>query len=252
MKKHLILLLSFFILIPSVSAEVIVENDQHYIGNDGAFHIVGEIQNNLDYTINQVSIEAALFSNDGTQVGFEDTNSLIRTISPGMKAPFDIIIIDSNSEKISSYSLDLDYKVSAPKSQVIEIVDSELKRDSLNNLMITGTVANKGEITANTVSVVATLYDKEGNVAVVSKLQTEPDYLRSDDIAHFVVPVPDKTQTEHVVDYSLVAESEEYAAVPEFPIGSGLLLAGSVGAYIMITRLPNRFIANLVSAVDLR
>lgn len=252
MKKYLVFGMVLFVAIPGVSAEVFVEKDQHYVGNDGSLHVVGEIQNNLEYTINQVSVEAVLYSGEGEEVATTDTNSLIRTVSPGMKAPFDIVFAGAESEKVASYSLDLDYKVSAPKSQVIEIIDSELKRDKLNNLMIAGTVANKGEITANTVSIVATLYDRDGNVAVVSKHQTEPDYLRSDGIAHFVVPVPDKTQSENVVDYVLVAESEEYAAVPEFPISSGLLLAGSVGAYIMITRFPSRFIASLISATDPR
>jgi len=252
LKKYLAFGMAMLVAVPWVSAEVFVGKDQHYVAGDGSLHVVGEIQNNLEYTVSQVSVEAVLYSGVGEEIAVTDANSLVRTISPGMKAPFDIVFTGSESEKVASYSLDLDYKVSAPKSQVIEIVDSELKRDALNNLMITGTVANKGEITANTVSVVATLYDRDGNVAVVSRHQTEPDYLRSDGVAHFVVPVPDKTQSESVVDYVLVAESEEYAAVPEFPIGSGLLLAGSVGAYIAITRIPNRFIASLVSAADPR
>ena len=47
--------------------------------------------------------------------------------------------------------------------------------------MITGTVANNGEIAANMVSVIATLYDKQGNVAAVSRVNPEPDYLRAED-----------------------------------------------------------------------
>ncbi len=252
MMKSLVFGFLLLFAVPCASAEVFVERDQHYVGSDGALHIVGEVKNNLAYTISQVSIEATLYSDEGEQIATTHANSLIRTISPGMRVPFDIIFVDMQAKDLADYSLDLDYKISAPKSQVIEIIDSQLKRDVLNNLMITGTVANNGEITANTVSIVATLYDRDGNVAAVSKLQTEPDYLRSDDVAHFVVPVQDKARSENVVEYALVAESEEYAAVPEFPIGSGLLLAGSVGAYIMITRLPNRFIANLISAADPR
>ena len=82
--------------------------------------------------------------------------------------------------------------------------------------MITGTVANNGEITANTISVIATLYDKQGNVVAVSRANPEPDYLRAEDSAFFVLSVPDKIQTEEIDDYTLIAESEEYAAVPEF------------------------------------
>ena len=54
-------------------------------------------------------------------------------------------------QKIETYSLELDYKISVPKNQVIDITESELSIDNYNNLMITGTVTNKGDITANTV-----------------------------------------------------------------------------------------------------
>jgi len=39
-----------------------------------------------------------------------------------------------------------------------------------------------------------------------------------------------------MVDYSLVAESEEYTAVPEIPLGSGVLLVASLSAYIALTK----------------
>jgi hypothetical protein len=55
-----------------------------------------------------------------------------------------------------------------------------------------------------------------------------------------------------VTDYTIVAESEEYAAVPEFPVGSLVLLATSVSAYIGITRYSNKIITNLISATNLK
>ncbi len=251
MKKYLLAMVLATFLMPAY-AEVSIHNDQKYLADDQSIHIVGELQNDLEYTISQVSIKATLYSEDNEILDIKSVDSLVRTISPGMKAPFDIVIIDKKSKEMANYDLELTYQISAPKSQVIEITNSQLIRDKLNNLMISGTVTNKGEITANTVSIVATLYDISGNVVAVSKLHAEPDYLRSNDQTHFVVIVPDKTKSDSVRDYVLVAESEEYAAVPEFPIGSGLLLAGSVGAYVLITRVPNRFIASLVSVTDLK
>ena len=92
------------------------------------------------------------------------------------------------------------------------------------------------------------MYDRDGKVAAVSKTHTEPDYLRASDETFFLVTIPDKLQTNNVVDYTLVAESEEYAPVPEFPLGTLLLLATSVSAYIILTRYSSRVITNLVSA----
>ena len=89
------------------------------------------------------------------------------------------------------------------------------------------------------IKVLATLYDRDGNVIAVSQTRTEPDYLRVNDESFFLISILDKTQADAIVDYSLVAESEEYTAVPEFPLGSGLLLVASLSAYIVITKNPS-------------
>ena len=102
------------------------------------------------------------------------------------------------------------------------------------------------------VSVIATLYDKQGNVAAVSKVNPEPDYLRAEDSAFFLLSVPDKIQTEEIDDYTLIAESEEFAAVPEFPIGTVILLILTLSAYIGITRYSGRIVTNLFSAANLK
>lgn len=244
------MLFALSFVIPVAFAQVTIQNDQNYVGDDGSFHIVGEIQNNLDSPINQVNVFVTLYDEDENVVETKETRSLVNTIMPEMKGPFDFIFTGINPNQIKSYSLDLDYSISEPKGQVIDITSSELLRDSHNNLIISGTVENSGEITANTVAVVATLYDKNGNVAAVSRIHPEPDYLESDTDTFFVIAVLDKNQISQVTDYTIVAESEEYAAVPEFPVGSLTLLVGSVSAYIGITRFSGRIITNLISATN--
>jgi hypothetical protein len=252
MEKIFIIIIIFAVLTPLAFGEVFVQNDQQYIGDDDALHIVGEIINNLEFPLNQINVHVTLLDEDGHLIATKETSSLVNTIMPGMKSPFDLVLIDNEAKKTKSYSLELDYKVSPPKNQVIDITESELSRDNYNNLMITGTVTNRGDITANTVAVIATLYDNEGNVAAVSRVHPEPGYLRADDYTFFVVSIPDKIQTSGINDYTLIAESEEYAAVPEFPVGTFVLLVGTLSAYIGITRYSGRIIPNLISATNLR
>jgi hypothetical protein len=235
----------------SAWAEVTVQNDQMYFDDDGSLHIVGEIQNNVNAPLNQIEIQASLLSN-GVLIDSVKSDSFLNTIMPQMSAPFDFIILGDTAKHVDEYSLGIIYKISEPKSQVIDITESNFARDNFNHLVITGTVANLGEITANTVVVIATLYDTEGNVAGVSKTHVEPDYLRAGDEAFFLVQIPDKSQSNPIVDYSIVAQSEEYTAVPEFPIGSMILLASSVSVYVVLTRYSSRVITNLVSATDSR
>jgi hypothetical protein len=98
---------------------------------------------------------------------------------------------------------------------------------------------NNGDATANMLKVTATLYDRHGNVIAVSQDRTEPDYLRASGESFFIVTIQDKLQANKAVDYSVVAESEEYTMVPEFPLGSGALLIASLSAYIVITKNPS-------------
>ena len=225
---------------PLAFGEVYVQNDRQYIGDDGSLHIVGEIRNDLQVPLNQMTVHVTLLDESGNPITTEETGSLVNIMMPGMVSPFDLILTGSIAGEARSYLLDLDYRVAPPKNQVIDITSSEISRDGQDNLMITGIVTNRGDITANTVAVIATLYDDNGNVAAVSRINPEPDYLRADGDAFFLVSVPDKIQTSGVSRYALVAESEEYAAVPEFPVGVTVLLVIALSACIMVTRYSGR------------
>ena len=223
--------------LPNAFAEVYIDNDHKYIGDDGTIHIVGEIINESDKPINQVNV-VAIFYSDGSSVYQASTENLTNIIMPGMKGAFDLMMTEDIGH-VDYYLLDIDFKITQPKDQVIEIVSSEFTYGPLDNIVIQGIVANNGDITANMVKVIATLYDRDGNVVAVSEARTEPDYLRANDESFFVIPILEKTQIDKIVDYSLIAESEEYTAVPEFPLGSGILLVASLSAYIALTKNPS-------------
>ena len=252
MERIFIIGVIFASMIPFAFADVYIQNDQQYIGDDGSVHIVGEIVNGLDIPLNQIHVQIDLFDENQQLIQTKEANSLVNTIMPEMKGPFDLILTNNEAKNAKSYSMELSYQASPPKSQVIDITESALSRDNHNNLMITGTVVNNGEITANMISVIATLYDKQGNVAAVSRVNPEPDYLRAEDSAFFLLSVPDKIQTQEINDYTLIAESEEFAAVPEFPIGTAILLILTLSTYIGITKYSGRIVTNLFSASNLK
>ena len=236
--KRLLCLIPLLLLIQPAFGEIIVQNDQIYIGNDGMLHIVGEIQNNSKSPLNKIKILAVLTDENGNEVNKFNGKMMSNVLMPGMIGGFDIVTNDKILSKDLRYNLEFEYKLAAPKNQVIEIVSSELIRDQLNNVVISGTIENNGEITANMINVVATLYDRDGKVLTVSKVETQPDFLRAGEESHFVVPIYEKNQSMDVVDYSIIAESDEYAAVPEFPLGTGALLIVSVSSYVIFSRNP--------------
>ena len=245
MKIFLFAIIPFLLLVQPAFADVFIHNDQQYIGDDGSLHIVGEIENNSNLPLNQIMITAKLLDESGFQIGQVNGAPINNVVMPGMNGAFDIIITGPDSQITSGYNLEIDYKITEPKNQVIEIISSDLKQDNQGNLVITGTLENKGEITANMINVVATMYDRNGNVVTISSVQMQPDFLRSGDTNFFIIPIHEKSQSIHAVDYILTAESDEYTVVPEFPLGSGALLIASVSSYIIISRNPEKIINSI-------
>ncbi len=229
-----------------------VQNDQMYLGDDGTLHIVGELENTLSAPVTNARITASIYSPDGALLDTASSAALVRTVMPGTTTPFDIHARGSIVQNAESYDLSLEYDLGGSKMQVIDIESAEIARDSVNNLLIRGAVVNRGEITANAISITATLYDRQGRVAAVSQVYAQPDYLRAEDTVPFVMPLPDSERADLAAGYSLIAESEEYAPVPEFPAGSLLLLVGSVGGYILLTRMNRGLTAGLAAAAHPR
>ena len=246
--KKLLCLLPLLLISQAAYAEVVIQNDQKYIDNDGLLHIVGEIENNTSAPLNQIKISALLIDGDGNEIKKIVGETVSNVVMPETKGAFDILIKNVKGESINDYELNLDYTLAAPKNQVIEISSTVLTKDIHNNTVITGILENKGELTANMIRVVATLYDRDGNVVTVSETYTKPDFLRAGDNSNFIIPFHEKSQSIHAVEYSVTAESDEYVAVPEFPLGTGVLLIISVSSYILFSRNPEK-VVNIISNV---
>ena len=246
--KKLLCLLPLLLISQAAYAEVVIQNDQKYIDNDGLLHIVGEIENNTSAPLNQIKISALLIDGDGNEIKKIVGETVSNVVMPETKGAFDILIKNVRGDSINDYELNLDYTLAAPKNQVIEISSTVLTKDIHNNTVITGILENKGDLTANMIRVVATLYDRDGNVVTVSETYTKPDFLRAGDNNNFIIPFHEKSQSIHAVEYSITAESDEYVAVPEFPLGTGVLLIISVSSYILFSRNPEK-VVNIISNV---
>ena len=243
--KKLLLLLPLLLIGPIAYGEVSIENDQKYVDTDGLLHIVGEIENNTSMPLNQIKISVLLIDDNGNEVKSVEGETVSNVVMPETKGAFDILIKNVKGENISNYQLNLDYNLTEPKNQVIEISNTVLTKDINNNTVITGVLENKGDITANMIRIIATLYDRDGNVVTVSESYTKPDFLRAGDNSNFIIPFHEKSQSIQAVDYSIAAESDEYVTVPEFPLGTGLLLIVSVSSYIIFSKNPEK-VSNII------
>ena len=80
--KKLIFLIPLLLLMQPAFGEMIVENDQTYIGNDGIMHIVGEIRNESKSPVNKIKIIATLTDENGKVVDKIDGKICLLYTSP--------------------------------------------------------------------------------------------------------------------------------------------------------------------------
>ena len=88
------------------------------------------------------------------------------------------------------------------------------------------------------------------HLSMVNPLAKSPGYLPKkvfcSDIKKLSLVV---NSSSFLIVCAVFAESDEYAAVPEFPLGSGALLIASVSSYIILSRNPEKVI-NTISKIS--
>ena len=230
--------------------QVSILNDRLLVGGDGSLRIAGEISNGLGVPLRGAEVTATLYSDAGQVVGTYSGAAMVDSIVPGMRAPF-VLDAGGTGAGVGRYALDVGYEVAGPKGRVIDVTSSSVSSGPHGIVVVAGTVANNGDITANAVSVAATLYDREGNVIAASTGKPDRDYLRASEEAFFLVSFPGE-DAGAVAGHAAVAESEEYAAVPEFSLGAGALLAASVLGYVGLSRYWGSAIAGIAAAAGPR
>ena len=81
LKKLSLFLILLVFITPNAFAEVYIDNDHKYLGDDGTVHIVGEIINESNKPINQVNV-FAIFYSDGSSIYQTSTENLTSIIMP--------------------------------------------------------------------------------------------------------------------------------------------------------------------------
>jgi len=108
-----IFILLGFVHISSVSftsaqnSDVIISSDSSFVNEIGSLHVVGEVDNNSPSTIQFVKIIGTFYDSDGNVVATGSTFTDPTDMSPGEKAPFDLILREASIplDDIDDYTL---------------------------------------------------------------------------------------------------------------------------------------------------
>ena len=191
-----------------------INNTSQYVDEFGYFYVLGEISNDSEESLVNITLKATFLDSDGRVLGEYFRNPEISVINPNEISPFEIIYLDpSTSEKVKNFTIATNFQIAnkkdtKPEGLFIESVNSRL--DFSGFYYINGKIKNEGIKNANNVTVVATIYDKKGNVIGITKSVTEPFVIPSGQTAAFGLAVTSKSSTFKISDFSLKAYSSEY------------------------------------------
>jgi hypothetical protein len=190
-KKKVIAILMALVAIASVplvasNAEsgVVVLSDSSYTDTSGYFHVVGEVQNNLNANVRFVKISVIFYDEDGEIIGTDYTYTMLDFLRPNQKSPFDL---SSYLEQIKPASYDLSVTWKEAPFEGLEIVSHTSSIDSSGYHKIVGIIKNNGEEEAEYVKVVCTYYDLTGTVIGAEYTYARPRDIEVNETSTFTI-----------------------------------------------------------------
>lgn len=191
-----------------------------YLDSSGYYQIVGEVQNKGDQAVNFVQVTATYHDSYGFTIASRFDLTLLYTILPGRKTPFEISLLDTvESAAVNDYTLSVTYMETNAIPMGLEILWNVNYTDTKGNLHIIGDLKNLGNETLINAKVVATYYGASSRVVATALMGFDPETtgdFNPGQTMQFKI-ILDQSRAQYVQTYVLAAESNQYAMIPEFP-----------------------------------
>jgi hypothetical protein len=203
-----------------------IQKTSSHIDENNIIHVYGLVKNTSNKAFKNIIVKASFYDSNGQMINEFQRSSDLRTINPGETSPFEILYIDAKTvNDVKNYTLSASGEEAQTKARALRIVSNNSKLDTILGIYyIRGRVLNEGSEGTTNSMIIAPLYDKNGDVILVGRAQTEPVNISSHSEAAFDLPVTAAPQIFRVKKYSLLADSDQYVTIPEFPLLPSSLL----------------------------
>jgi len=229
-----------------------IQKTSSHIDENNIIHIYGLVKNTSDKAFKNVVVKASFYNSSGQMINEFQRSTDLRTINPGETSSFEILYLDTKTvNDVKNYTLSASGEEAQTKARALRIVSNSSKLDTILGIYyIRGRVVNEGSEGTTNSMIIAPLYDKNGDVILVGRAQTEPVNISSHSEAAFDLPVTAAPQIFRVKGYSLLADSDQFVTIPEFPLLASslfyftpsppvLMLLLMLSAVVAITRIKN-------------
>jgi hypothetical protein len=229
-----------------------IQKTSSHIDENNIIHVYGLVKNTSNKAFKDIVVKASFYNSSGQMINEYQRSTDLRTINPGETSPFEILYIDTKTANdVKNYTLSASGEEAQTKTRALRIVSNSSKLDTILGIYyIRGRVVNEGSEGTTNSMIIAPLYDKNGDVILVGRAQTEPVNISSHSEAAFDLPVTAAPQIFRVKGYSLLVDSDQFVTIPEFPLLAYslfyftasppvLLLLLMLSAVVAITRIKN-------------
>ena len=202
----------------TATAQVNILTHSGFLDSVGYYHVAGEVQNVGDQAVDFVKVTATFYDSSDVVIATSFTYTTIELLLAGRKSPFDVIVIDeTQAANVDHYSLGVTFSATEPLPQGLEILSNSSYVDVVGYMHVVGEIENIESGAATFVKVAATFYDETGTVVGTSFTYSDPSELEAGQTAPFEVILLHKSRVLLTTNYSVTAESSQYAIIPEFP-----------------------------------
>lgn len=202
---------------------VVIPTNGKLFQDEGYYAIWGEVENRGDVPAGSISITATYKEAEGFNLGIWVTDLMLPVVHPGEIVPFEILVSDAWIDEIADYTLDLTWSPTDALPTGLEIVSnsSSVAGGVMN---VNGEIQNIGTEPTTGITVAAAFYDASGLVVATASSASIAGPFNPGENATFNIALEYTDLVPEVQSYSLIAQSQEYAVIPEFPIWTSMLL----------------------------
>jgi hypothetical protein len=202
-------------------SDIEIGKTSSFVDENGIMHVYGEVRNLSTRPMSNVLVKASFFDDNGKLLNEFNRSTELSKLNPGGISPFEILYIDSktvNQVRDFKISTEISSSPAENKSKPVrlEVNPTSSRLDIFGFYYINGIVFNNAKYNSTNTLIIATLYDKNGNVIAIGRGLAEPLNITAGSNAAFGLAVSEKLQTSKTTSYSLIADSNEYTSVPTF------------------------------------
>lgn len=178
----------------------------------GYAHLFGQIKNNIRESISNVTIEATFYDLNNKTIGKYERNPELSIIDYNKTSPFEILYLDIDSSKnIKNFTLSVKNKDKGIEKEKSLLIESFSSRPDISGFFyINGQIKNNGDSPSTNTMIIATFYNKEGNIIGIAKALVEPINIGKGKNGGFGLVFVEKDLVFKIKNFVLNAFSDQY------------------------------------------